>query len=247
MIALFIKLVLAHFIGDFILQPEKWVLHKETHKHKSKFLYWHILIHFAALLIVLQLHFKYWLAILIIIVSHYIIDVIKLHLKSKLNGRLLFSLDQVAHILIIALVVSIYEPYAFKITNLYNSNFLLLVTALIGVTSVSSIIMKTVISKWNLKEDKDEDSLENAGAYIGMLERLFVFTFIITHNWEGIGFLIAAKSVFRFSDLSKAKDRKLTEYILIGTLLSFGLAILFGIGYEHVLELIKNNYGVTLK
>ena len=55
---------------------------------------------------------------------------------------------------------------------------------------------------------------------------------------EGVGFLIAAKSVFRFGDLSKAKDRKLTEYILIGTLLSFGLAILFGLCYEYVLGLI---------
>lgn len=64
--------------------------------------------------------------------------------------------------------------------------------------------------------------------------------FIITNHWEGIGFLIAAKSVFRFGDLSQAKDRKLTEYILIGTLLSFGLAIVFGIGYEYVLALIKN-------
>jgi hypothetical protein len=99
--------------------------------------------------------------------------------------------------------------------------------------------MKTIISKWNLKEYTEEASLENAGAYIGMLERLFVFAFIITNHWEGVGFLIAAKSVFRFGDLSKAKDRKLTEYILIGTLLSFGLAIIFGLGYEYVSSLIK--------
>jgi hypothetical protein len=41
--------------------------------------------------------------------------------------------------------------------------------------------------------------------------------------------MIAAKSVFRFSDLAKARQRKLTEYVLIGTLLSFGFAILTGI------------------
>jgi len=238
MIVLFIKLILTHFIGDFLLQPEKWVRHKETHKHKSKFLYWHIVVHLIALIIVLQLNFKYWLGIVIIVVSHYIIDVIKLHLKSKLNKRLLFGLDQLAHIGVIVLVVGIYEPYGFSFNTLFAPNFLLLVTTLLGVTVVSSIIMKTIISKWYLKEDKDEDSLEHAGAYIGMLERLFVFAFIVTNNWEGIGFLIAAKSVFRFSDLSKAKDRKLTEYILIGTLLSFGLAILFGIGYLHVLRLV---------
>jgi len=48
--------------------------------------------------------------------------------------------------------------------------------------------------------------------------------------------LIAAKSVFRFGDLSRAKDRKLTEYILIGTFLSFGLAIAIGLGYLYAIK-----------
>lgn len=239
MIPLFIKLILAHFIGDFLLQPQKWVLHKETHKHKSKYLYWHVLVHVLALTVVLQCNTTYWLGILIIIISHYAIDVIKLHLQSKINSRILFSLDQLAHLVIIALVVHIYEAYPLNANIFFNPKFLLFLTSIIGVTKVSSIIMKTIISKWYLKEDHSEESLENAGAYIGMLERLFVFAFIITQHWEAIGFLIAAKSVFRFGDLSKAKDRKLTEYILIGTLLSFGLAILFGTGYNFVLELIS--------
>ena len=70
-----------------------------------------------------------------------------------------------------------------------------------------------------------------------MLERLFVFIFVITGNWEGIGFLLAAKSVFRFGDLKESKDRKLTEYILIGTLLSFGIAIATGM---LVLKLVNH-------
>lgn len=40
---------------------------------------------------------------------------------------------------------------------------------------------------------------------------------------EAVGFLLAAKSVFRFGDLRDDQDRKRTEYVLIGTLLSFGL------------------------
>ena len=90
------------------------------------------------------------------------------------------------------------------------------------------------MSKWILEEDKSEDSLENAGKYIGILERLFVFGFILLNQWSAIGLLIAAKSVFRFGDLSRAKDRKLTEYILIGTLISFGLAISVGLLYQYL-------------
>ena len=70
--------------------------------------------------------------------------------------------------------------------------------------------------------------INEAGKYIGMLERLFVFTFVVVSFWEGIGFLLAAKSIFRFGDLKENKEIRLTEYILIGTLLSFGLAILIG-------------------
>ena len=59
-----------------------------------------------------------------------------------------------------------------------------------------------------------------------------MFCFIITNHFEAIGFLLAAKSIFRFGDLKEAKDRKLTEYVLIGTLLSFGIAILIGLLVE---------------
>lgn len=45
---------------------------------------------------------------------------------------------------------------------------------------------------------------------------------------EGIGFLLAAKSVFRFGELTKAKEVKITEYVLIGALSSFTIAILIG-------------------
>ena len=38
----------------------------------------------------------------------------------------------------------------------------------------------------------------------------------------GIGFLVAAKSILRFEE---AKDQKLAEYVLIGSLLSFSIAI----------------------
>jgi len=239
MLVLAIKFILAHVIGDFVVQPNTWVAHKETHKHKSKFLYWHILIHLVALMVILQFNFKYWLALLIIPVSHCIIDVIKLHLKSRLNHRLLFGLDQLAHLIVIALVIKIYKPFHIDTNLLFTPKTLLFITSILCVTKVSAIIMKTMISKWDLSEYNTEASLTDAGAYIGILERLFVFLFIITNHWEGVGFLIAAKSVFRFGDLSKAKDRKLTEYILIGTLLSFGLAIAFGMGYEYLLTMVK--------
>jgi hypothetical protein len=88
------------------------------------------------------------------------------------------------------------------------------------------VIIKTFISQWTPDTLYTvTSSLPDAGKIIGYLERLMVLTFILSHHWEAVGFLLAAKSVFRFGDLKESHDRKLTEYVLIGTLLSFGIAL----------------------
>src|SRR5690606_25056663 len=109
------------------------------------------------------------------------------------------------------------------------------------ITYVCSIIMRMLLAPYidEIADEGGEDeggSLKNAGTYIGMLERLFVFGFMLLQQWAAIGLLIAAKSVFRFGDLNKGKNRKLTEYVLIGTLLSFGLAFLAGLLYPYLYE-----------
>lgn len=57
---------------------------------------------------------------------------------------------------------------------------------------------------------------------IGNLERALIFLLIFIGYPAGIGFLVAAKSILRFEE---AKKQKLAEYVLIGTLLSFSMAI----------------------
>jgi Flp pilus assembly pilin Flp len=56
-----------------------------------------------------------------------------------------------------------------------------------------------------------------------------ILTFILIKQFEAIGFLLAAKSVFRFGDLKDESDRKRTEYILVGTLISFTITIGLGL------------------
>ena len=70
---LFLKFLLAHILGDFVFQPEKWVKDKEENKVKSIKLYFHIGIHTILLLGVLQFNLQeYWLGFLLIIISHFI-------------------------------------------------------------------------------------------------------------------------------------------------------------------------------
>ena len=237
---LFLKLLLAHILGDFVFQPEKWVKDKEEKKVKSVKLYFHIGIHSILLLLVLQLKLQeYWLAFLLVIISHYGIDLLKLYLQKKKTKRIWFFIDQVLHLSVLVFATSFYVDFSLSTENLITDQILLLIIFLLLVIFVSAIIIKIIITQWNPESKKEnDDSLEKAGRYIGILERLFVFTFVITNHWEAIGFLLAAKSVFRFGDLTSSKDRKLTEYILIGTLLSFGIAIFLGVLYLYTLKFI---------
>ncbi len=68
------------------------------------------------------------------------------------------------------------------------------------------------------------------GSYmIGYLERFLIFVMVITDNVSAVGFLITAKSIFRFGEITKPEHRQIAEYVLLGTLASFsyGMAVSF--------------------
>ena len=232
-----LKLLIAHVIGDFVLQPNAWVKHKKQKKHKSKFVYFHGLIHLILLIVVLEFNFNLWPYILLLVGSHLIIDLGKLFIQNTKNSRILFFFDQMLHLVVIALVVYFNHPFSISTEQLFSKEVLLTVLALIMLTSVSSILIKIIMSKWKFEDTQPKMALKNAGAYIGVLERLFIFLFIVLNQWTAIGFLITAKSVFRFGDLSRAKNRKLTEYILIGTLCSFLIAVIIGLIYRYLIKI----------
>ena len=227
---IFIQLILAHLLGDFILQPNSWVAEKENKKLNSKYLYLHVLIHTALSFIFLWNVELCWVAVLVGI-SHFIIDASKLSFQTIKNKKSWFFIDQALHIAVIAGVSFYYNEFNFEF--LKNQNFLKKLMAALFLTTPASIFIKILLSSWTPVPETagniQTESLSSAGKYIGILERLLVFTFIMVNHWEGVGFMVAAKSVFRFSDLAQAKQRKLTEYVLIGTLLSFGMAVLTGI------------------
>lgn len=230
MILLF-KFLVAHMLGDFFLQPKQWVKDKEKRKLRSAKLYLHIAIH-AVLLMVLVWDASLWLPIIIISISHFLIDAIKLITQKKGTKRAWFFVDQLLHMIIIFVVYYSVSDEEINIVNLFSEHHLLVLFCILFLTLPVSIIMKTIFSKWNIEKlTEGNESLKDAGQYIGILERILVFIFIISNHWEAVGFLITAKSVFRFGDLKESKHRKLTEYILIGTLISFGIAILIGLLY----------------
>ena len=222
---LLIKLFLAHLLGDFILQPDGWVRDKALRKHRSPKLYLHVVVHgLLAALLVFELSF--WLPVLIIVVSHLLIDLAKVYLQKAENRTTWFIVDQLLHLAVIVAIWIAYENPELAISAVPHENALVILTAALFLTNPSSVIIKTTIAHWTPDTFYTvSSSLPDAGKFIGYLERLLVLTFILYDHWEAVGFLLAAKSVFRFGNLKESHDRKLTEYVLIGTLLSFAIAI----------------------
>ena len=83
-----------------------------------------------------------------------------------------------------------------------------------------------------LRTEKDE--LPNAGKLIGITERILTLTLIILGQYAAIGFIMAAKSILRFKETQTQK----AEYVLIGTMLSFGIAIITGIFVQNLIAVL---------
>ena len=76
----------------------------------------------------------------------------------------------------------------------------------------------------HLPADVTAESLPGAGRVIGQLERGLIFALVLLGQPQGVGLLMAAKSILRFGAVKD--DRALSEYVIIGTLASFAWALL---------------------
>ena len=222
---LFLSLVLAHIIGDFYLQTDKSCEQKETRKIKSWFLYVHaITIGLLSWVIVPSCNFGLWA--LLITVSHFAIDAVKIHCPKGLWS---FVIDQLLHLGILSAISNIYEPakeLPLQMIDCSGSfSISLLILAILLCMKPANILIKLILEKYQVGESESCNNIKNAGALIGNLERILTIVFVLLGQFEAIGFIVAAKSILRFKDTDTAK----TEYVLAGTFLSFGIAILCGL------------------
>lgn len=234
-----LRLLFAHVLSDFFFQSDK-ICDGKQGKTKKKYAYQllHSSIH-ALMAYLFVADWGNWIIPLVIFISHTLMDYIKVEYMKKDAAS--FFIDQLVHIAVIVILwLSLFNHdgdlcQEFFKTGWNSLNIWVLVFAYLLVLKPTSVLMSLFIKKWTPSETAGK-SLPNAGKWIGYFERVLIMTFILTGNAEGIGFLLAAKSIFRFGELSKAQEIKTTEYVLIGTFASFTIAILIGFG---VLQIIK--------
>ena len=234
------RILAAHILADFFLQRYKWIVDKRAGVN-SPYLYYHVAI-VGTLTYLFLADWTHWQLPLFIMVTHFLIDWWK---STQRNCTRSFIIDQVLHVLMLVIGWLAYTGLSFGgsvlwIETLLNTPAFWIITCsyLLVLRPVGFLIGKATNS-W--REELEEISstfsgLNNAGTWIGYLERVIILTFLLIGQYSGIGFLIAAKSIFRYTGKSDEKSGyKQAEYILIGTLMSFLTAIVVGIGSHFFL------------
>ncbi len=209
-------LLLAHVTADFVAQPDRIVANKRNPLWFAA----HIaLVLGTAIAATGSLH----PALFALAAAHAMIDAGKLALPRQ--NATAFALDQAAHgvtlIATAALVPNIFGSGLWAGQSALPALFVLTAGAIWTIRAGGHAI-GLLMAPWTALIRLD--GLPNGGRAIGQLERGLIFLMILGGLPEGIGFLIAAKSVLRFGTVRE--EAKLSEYVIIGTLASFAWAMI---------------------
>ncbi|WP_432449730.1 DUF3307 domain-containing protein [Aliiroseovarius marinus] len=223
MIETFTALLFAHILADFVFQTN-WI---NDNKHRAPVLFLHALIVLATAQVALGIYDAPEL--LVLAVAHLIIDAVKQWAGArKLSG---FLWDQAAH-LVTLLALAAYAPGLWGTWPDAALPLMALAGGFIIATRVGGFAVGLLMRPHSQRIRNN--GLKGGGWTIGVLERGLVFVLILAGLPLGVGFLIAAKSILRFGTASR--DQRTAEYVIIGTLASFGWAILAGFATQALLS-----------
>ncbi len=240
MIETFVALLFAHLAADFVAQTRGMI----AAKRQPVVFTLHILcVAIFSLLALGAGSVGAWAAVALVVVSHAVLDAGKIQPRVEAwaaatpFGRLqLFAIDQVGHLLFVG-VASLLWPSAFAqgfwpdLLTPDHARLVLIGGTLAGgfwlATRVGDLMLALLMAGFHqahraMNGDDDSPQMPGAGAWIGWLERTLVFLFVLLGQFNAIGFVIAAKSILRFQ---YAREPRVSEIVIIGTLASFGWAI----------------------
>lgn len=237
----FLALLTAHILADFYFQPDEWVKDKQQKGLRALSLYAHVIVVIALSYLLLGYWSQPYIAVLVGI-THGIIDAVKLRYDQN-RTTAWFVYDQLLHLLSIVIVVWILnneseEAFAKWILYLRDPEVSGVLAGLLLCLTPVSFLVGMFTRPWRDELARlapgVDDNLGNAGRWIGMSERLLIYLFVLLGQYSAIGFLIAAKSLLRYNDKQPADIppsyvSKKSEYVLVGTLISYTCAILIAL------------------
>ena len=219
-------LLLAHALADFLFQTD-WINANKRHPGV-------MLLHAAIVLVTAQAAIGRIDApeLLALAAIHLVIDCLKTY--GNFTSLTAFLADQAAHLATIAAVAA-YAPglWASGAWAAYPQAlpFMALAAGLILALQAGQYAVGLMMKPHGTRVSSK--GLRRGGQQIGLLERGLIFLFILTNHPIGVGFLVAAKSILRFG--TATRDQRTAEYVIIGTLASFGWAIAVALATQSLL------------
>ncbi|HAW70543.1 MAG TPA: hypothetical protein DHD79_12125 [Firmicutes bacterium] len=233
----FLKLLVSHFVADFVLQGRKIAYGKAQ---KWRYLVLHLLILTAVTAIIFwQELWENWALLAVSIAWHGIVDCVTARLLRRSLATLL--VDQGLHLvgLIGTLLVFGRIPLEemmrlFEITG--DRSVLMVVLTYSFSLFFGSVFVERICDCFDHPlTDDDEDTIvvrreKGASAFIGFVERFLVTTFVFFGQYGAVGFVFAAKSIGKFTEGNEsAMMRRFPAYYLVGTLASLAVAVVAGL------------------
>ncbi|HEM6115664.1 TPA: DUF3307 domain-containing protein [Streptococcus suis] len=208
-------LLICHFFSDFHLQSQEVADKKGQEK---RFLVRHLVGVALPLLLPAFLQYRIWWILVLIFLSHALLDFFKEKIAEllHLNRQKSFLLDQTLHLVIIILLsqFTIDMPFPAWI----DPNWLNRILFLVLITKPTNIAFRIFFQKYQPEEDNKMDTIPGAGAAIGFLERIIIGICILFGQFTSIGLVFTAKSIARYNKISE--NPAFAEYYLIGSLFS---------------------------
>ncbi len=246
---LLLRLCIAHVVADFFLQRKSWVEGRRTNRGlRNPALWKHSLVHSAACALACLgvAGPRTALAVAAVVLgTHAAIDAAKSALPRSTR---IFLADQGLHLAVLAVCAMAASEGAGAakflgraVSSLSTPRACAFVLAYLLLSRPAGFFIGELTRPMREQiRDDDPQGLENAGFRIGILERWLTLTFLLIGSPGAIGFLIAAKSIFRFGSLTGSGELRKTEYILFGTMSSVFFALLVWIALDAALSALPN-------
>ena len=170
--------------------------------------------------------------------AHLLIDLAKMRLAARHKagkGAGAYVAGQLAHFLTVALAAWLLSPgVSFSVLAIViasyrraGNKFLAVPVIYLGVIFGGGYLIRFLTrsmaeSVKTIEPRESGEQLQNAGLYIGWLERFLILTALLLQSPVAVGLILTAKAIVRYPEF---KSVRFAEYVLIGTLLSVSLAL----------------------
>lgn len=231
---------IGHVLGDFYFSNQISLCSQNNIDKNYKDIIKHSVIYqifFLLPIILIGFNTEFVITIFVIGISHYIIDTfVFLIQKNKLLNHIsiknnLFYIDQIIHVFIIFISLWYLKSETISSQNtltIFKNDFyyIRLILGFLLIGKPSNIIFKKIFIRFkpaSISKNDNELPIENnpninAGATIGILERILILICIINGLYSSIGLILTAKSIARYNRISN--EPAFSEYYLLGTLSS---------------------------